>query len=120
MIDATGVGLPLPLRAAAAWGLSKIDDPRASYALEALTLPSQPRDLRLAGLDGLAAQRDSARAAAVATQYLDDPDPRFAAAAVRDLAKTGGAKGRARLQSVGSKESRTAVKAAIENALRGP
>jgi len=118
LIGAAAAGLPTPLRAAAAWELARINSPQAVDALDALTRANEPRELRLAGLDGLAIQRDSVRAVAVASKYIRDPDPAFAAAAVRTLGKFGGTNGRAFLRALEEKEARVIVKAAIAEVLK--
>ena len=72
----------------------------------------------LAALNLLAQQGDTARVVALATRYLDDPDAIFAAAAVRLLARAGGARSRALLLERFGKETRTRVRSAIEGVLR--
>jgi aminopeptidase N len=117
LLDAVRPGQPVGLRFAAAVSLAQIKTPAAAAALEGLTAPSDERTARTAGLN-LLAQNDTARAAAAARRYLDDPDPLFAAAAVRALARVGGPGGRAALQARQRSESRVLVRRAIDEALR--
>jgi len=53
----------------------------------------------------------------VATRYLNDGDPLFAATAVNQLATVGGAPGRATLQQALVHETRVTVRAAINAVL---
>jgi aminopeptidase N len=117
LLDAVRVGRPLNLRFNAATGLMRIPGPQAAAALEQLTVPSEDRNLRSYGANMLAQQGDTARAMAVAVRYLDDPDPLFAASAVRVLAQIGGAVGRDQLQARQATETRVLVRAAIDRVL---
>lgn len=117
LLEAVRPGQSLNLRLAAAVSLAQIRTPDAVSALERLTAPSEERTARNAGLN-LLAQADTARAAATARRYLDDPDPLFAAVAVRVLARVGGAGGRAALQARLPTETRVLVRRAIAEAVR--
>jgi hypothetical protein len=110
-------GQPPVLRYAAAVGLSHSAGSEAAAALEQLTSPVENRGLRTYGLNLLPQQGDTARAVALATRYLDDPDPLYAQAAVSLLGRVGGAAGRARLQARLAAETRVLVRAAIERVL---
>ncbi len=112
-----GPGVPLGVRFSAAAGLARVKGPEAAAALERLTAPSEDRALRTYGLNLLPQQGDTARAVALATRYLDDPDPLYAEAAVSVLGRFGGAAGRARLAARAAGEPRVHVRAAIERAL---
>jgi len=89
-------------------------------ALIALTAPSEPRNLRQAGLRYLAGRDDKAPAIATATKYLTDPDPLFAVSAVQTLARIGGESGKATLRQRLVVEHRVTVGDAIRQALAGP
>jgi aminopeptidase N len=117
LLQAVGPGQPLYLRLVGASGLAQIRTPDAVAALEHLTSPSEERTIRGAGLN-LLAQADPAGAVTTATPCLDDPDPLFAADAVRVLARVGGAAGRATLQARLRTDTRVVVRRAIEEALR--
>jgi aminopeptidase N len=117
LLAAAQPGQALNLRFTAAAGLARFGGREAMAALERLTAPSEDRNIRTAGLN-LLAQADTARAAAVAARALDDPDPLFAATAVRVLARVGGAGARATLQARLGTETRVRVRSAIEGVLR--
>jgi HEAT repeat protein len=91
-------------------------DSRALDALEGLTVNTEDRNVRVSGLNALAAS-DSARAAAAALRLIADPDPLFASAAVRVAAHVGGAAARTRLQQALVQERRVTVRHAIQQAL---
>ena len=118
LLDAVRVGQPLNLRFNAAVGLARIPGPQAAEALEALTAPSEDRNLRGVGLNMIAQGGDTARALAVAVRYLADPDPLAAQSAVRLIGRIGGAAGRARLEARLAAETRVLVRAAIDRVLR--
>ena len=116
LVAATRAGLPLNLRITAASALARAHASEAGPTLELLAAPSEDRSVRYAALN-LLAQADTARAAAVAGRYLDDPDPLFAQGAVSVLGRVGGAAGRARLQAALASETRVHVRAAIARVL---
>ena len=116
LVAATRAGLPLNLRITAASALARAHASEAGPTLELLAAPSEDRSVRYAALN-LLAQADTARAAAVAGRYLDDPDPLFAQGAVSVLGRVGGAGGRARLQAALASETRVHVRAAIARVL---
>ena len=118
LIAATAVGLPTGYRATAAAFLGRLRDRRAADALERLTAPSEPRNLRTGALDALVQLGDSAHAGAVATKGLGDYDPLYAVQAVRVLGRVGGAAGRSALERAQASEPRVTVKAAIGQALK--
>ena len=118
LIAATAVGLPTSYRATAAAFLGQLKDRRGADALERLTAPSEPRNLRTGALNALVQLGDSARAAAVATKGLGDYDPLYAVQAVRVLGQVGGPAGRAALERARTSEPRVTVKAAIGQALK--
>ncbi len=111
-------GGPFRLRFAAGLGLVRYHTPEAVAALAANTEPSEGRGVRTAALNLMVQQGDTARVVALATRYLDDPDAIFAAAAVRLLARVGGARSRALLLERFGNETRTRVRSAIEEVLR--
>jgi HEAT repeat protein len=116
LVAATRAGLPLPLRITAAAVLARTHAGDAVPTLELLTSASEDRNIRYSALN-LLAQADTARAAAAATRYLDDPDPLFAQAAVSVLGRVGGTAGRVALQSRLVSEKRVHVRAAISRVL---
>jgi aminopeptidase N len=118
LLDATRPGQPGPVRQTAAFALARVHAPEAATVLERLTAPSEDRNYRVAALSLLPQQGDTARAVALATRYLDDPDPLFAASAVRLLAQVGGAHAHALLLERFGKETRVRVRSAIERVLR--
>lgn len=105
------------LRQAALNGLAHFRVPEAAVALERLTAPREPRGIRVAALEHLPTQGDTARAVALATRSLDDPDPLFAAGAVAVLARIGGARARALLLQRYATERRVRVLSAITEVL---
>jgi aminopeptidase N len=117
LMTASAPGHAFAIRATAVGALSRLRDSRAADALERLTDPSEPRELRQAGLRGLVAAGDSATALAAAGRALHDPDPLFAAAAVRILGRLGTPTARAELAEAGKVERRVLVKQAIAQAL---
>jgi hypothetical protein len=82
-----------------------------------MTAPAEPRAVRTSALAALVDRADSARAAAVAAKYVADPDPIFAVAAVRTLARSGGDKARATFDEAMKRETRVTVLAALRHAL---
>lgn len=118
LIAATAVGLPTNFRATAAAYLGRLKDPRGADALERLTAPSEPRDLRVGALHALTQLSDTAHAVAVATRGIGDYDPLYAVQAVQVLGRIGGAAGRATLERAQTAETRVTVKAAIVQALK--
>ena len=117
LLAASRSGQPFFLRIRAAAGLMRDRSPEAFAAVEGMTAPSEDRNLRQAALN-LLAQGDSGRASALATRYLDDPDPIFASAAVDVLGRVGGAAGRVTLQARLASETRVSVRAAINAVLQ--
>ncbi|HET8650933.1 MAG TPA: HEAT repeat domain-containing protein, partial [Gemmatimonadales bacterium] len=115
LVDATAPG-PLMVRQSAVAELGKRKGAAVADALAKLTDPTEPRTLRSQAIAALA-RVDNARAAQVATQRLGDYDPLFAVQAVRTLARTGGANGKATLRKALKSETRVTVKAAISQAL---
>jgi hypothetical protein len=109
---------PLGIRQAAAYQIRNQPDSFVVAALIALTDPSNPRNLRQAGLRYLAGRSDKAPAIATATGYLGDPDPLFAVSAVQTLARVGGPAGKATLQQRLTVEKRVTVADAIRGALK--
>ncbi|HXY69459.1 MAG TPA: M1 family aminopeptidase [Gemmatimonadales bacterium] len=105
------------MRSAAIRALSRFHVPEAAVALERLAAPREPREIRVDALDRLPAQGDTARAIALATRSLDDPDPLFAAQAVAVLARVGGGSARALLLRRFATETRVRVRSAITEAL---
>ena len=65
-------------------GLSRFRTPEAVAALAQATDPSEERAVREGALNLMVQQGDTARVVALATRYLDDPDPLYAADAVSD------------------------------------
>jgi aminopeptidase N len=118
LIAATQAGQPSTLRFTAGLALARTHSPEAASALARLTLPGEERSVREAALRLLIQQGDTARARASAEHYLDDPDPLFAATAVRVLAQVGGAGARTTLQARRATETRVLVKRAIGEVLR--
>ena len=116
LLAAARPGQPFVLRYRACDGLARIHSPEAAAAVEAMTAPSEARSLRSAALN-LLAQADTARGAALATRFLDDPDPLFAESAANVLGRVGGSAGRARLEAQLAAEKRVHVRAAIEAVL---
>jgi aminopeptidase N len=116
LVAASGPDQPLNTRFEASQFLRRMHDPKALDALERLTATTEDRNLRTVGLGALA-QSDSARAATVALRLIADPDPLFAASAVRIAARVGGAAARARLQQELATEKRVFVRLAIQRAL---
>ncbi|MFN8647937.1 MAG: M1 family aminopeptidase [Gemmatimonadales bacterium] len=114
LLGAIAPGQPFGTRFTALGFLRRLDDGRARDALEALTAPSEDRNLRTAGLNALVASGDSARATRVALRLVADPDPLFAVAAVRAAARAGGAAAKAELRAALARESRVFVRQAIE------
>jgi aminopeptidase N len=119
LVAATAPDRPPMLRVTAARLLGATRDPRGEGALERLTDATEQRDFRTGALGTLAETGDSARATAVALRGLDDPDPLYAAAAVRIVARVGGTTGKARLARALQTERRVRVRAALEQALAG-
>jgi aminopeptidase N len=119
LLDAVAAG-PIALRFTAAQQLSRIGGPEAERALERLTAPDEDRNLRLSGLNLLAATGDSARATDVARRALADSDPIYAIGAVQVVGRVGGAAARDRLREAQKRETRVTVRAAIEQVLEGP
>jgi aminopeptidase N len=117
LVDAAGVDQARSLRATAVQLLGAVRDARAKDALERLTASAEDRNLRTEALQSLAATGDSARATAVALRYLGDYDPLFAVAAVRVVARVGGADGKAKLGAALRAEQRVTVRRAIQQAL---
>jgi aminopeptidase N len=117
LVDRLLHGNGLFLRSQAAARLLLRPDAAGLDALEAATAPAEPRNLRTTALGILARWPDKSRAIAVATRYLSDGDPLFAAAAARRLGSLGGDSGRAALQAALASEPRVTVKAAINAAL---
>jgi len=117
---AAGPDQPFVTRLVAAQLLGERRDPGAKPPLERLTAATEDRNLRTAGLEGLVATGDSARATAVALSYIGDSDPLFAAAAVRVVGRVGGATGKAKLEEARKQETRVLVRAAIDQALTSP
>ena len=113
----TAPGQPLGIRQSAAARIRNQADPAVVSALIALTDPSNPRNLRQAGLRYLAGRSDKAPAIATATKYLDDPDPLFAVSSVQTLARIGGPAGAAALQQQLKTDHRVTVDDAIRLAL---
>ena len=91
LLARTAPGWPLELRQAAAYRIRNQPDPRVVAGADRAHDPSEPRNLRQAGLRYLAGRSDKAPAIATATKYLNDPDPLFAVSAVQTLARIGGA-----------------------------
>jgi HEAT repeat protein len=114
---ATAPDHPPMLRVAAARLLGATRDTRGEDALERLTDATEQRDFRAGALGTLAETGDSARATTVALRGLDDPDPLYAVAAVRIVARVGGAAGKARLAQALRTERRVRVRAALQQAL---
>ena len=110
-------GVTLTIRSSAAQSLLKKPDAAGAAALEAATLPVETRNLRMTALQLLTKWPDKATAIAVATRYLNDGDPLFAAAAAQQLGTIGGDAGRASLQAALQSEQRVTVRAAITEAL---
>jgi HEAT repeat protein len=118
LVAACAPGHALGLRFVALEALRQVGgpvEPRAD-ALERLTVASEPRELRSAALDALAAL-DATRAASVAERALRDGDALFAVKAVQVLARVGGAASRERLETAEKVEPRARVRAAIADAL---
>jgi len=105
------------LRRTALFRLPRFHVPEAAVELGRLTAPTEPRDIRISALQLLQQQGDTGRAGFLATRYLDDPDPLFAAAAVRVLAQTGGGAAHALLLQRYGTEKRVRVRSAITEAL---
>ena len=105
------------LRRTAMFRLPRFHVPEAAEALGRLSAPAEPRDFRISALQLLTQQGDTARAVTLATRYLDDPDPLFAAAAVRVIARSGGAAARALLLQRYGTEKRVRVRSAIAEVL---
>ena len=105
------------LRRTALFRLPRFHVPEAAVALERLTAPGEARDVRSSALALLPQQGDTARAVALATRFLDDPDPLFAADAVRLLARVGGAPARVLLLRRYASEPRVRVRSAISEVL---
>ncbi|MEO8031344.1 MAG: M1 family aminopeptidase [Gemmatimonadota bacterium] len=118
LIKRTSSEWPLGLRQTAAFQISKQSDPQVVPALVKLTDPSEPRNLRQAALNFLAGRADKADAITTSTKYLGDPDPLFASAAVRTLARVGGDAGKAKLTATLATEKRVTVRTAIQGALK--
>jgi aminopeptidase N len=119
LVAAVGPGQPFGIRFTALQFLQKSHDPKAQDALERLTANTEDRNLRMSGLDGLAAS-DSARGAAAALRLIADPDPLLAAMAVRVAARVGGPAARTRLQQALPQEKRVSVRLAMQQALAAP
>jgi aminopeptidase N len=117
LVSASAPGHAFFVRATAAGALSRQRDARAVDALERLTDSSESRELRQAGLSGLAATGDTARALSAARRALGDADPLFAASAARVLGRLGTPAARTALEQAGKAEQRTSVKQAITQAL---
>ena len=115
--DAAEPGRAGEIRRAAVFALRLFHVPEAGVALERLAGAGEPRDLRIAALQLLPQQGDTARAVALATRSLDDPDPLFAASAVGVLARAGGARARAQLLQRYATERRVRVRSAITEVL---
>ena len=120
LIAHTKPGWPLGLRQEAAYQVRKQPGAEVVQALVALTNPSEPRNLRQAGLRYLAARDDKTQAIETATKYLSDPDPLFAVSAVQTLARIGGEPGKVTLQQRLKVERRVTVTDAIRQALAPP
>ena len=120
LVAAVGPDQPIGTRFTAVGYLRRLHEPRALDALERLTANTEDRNIRTAGLSGLAASGDSARAATVALRLIADPDPLFASSAVRVAARVGGAAARAQLQQALAREQRVFVRFAIQQALAPP
>jgi aminopeptidase N len=113
LLAAARPGQQFVLRFRAGVGLAKIHSPQATAALEAMTAPDEDRNLRSTALNLMMQQGDTARVIALATRYLDDPDPLFATNAVSVLARIGGAAAHTLLQERYARETRVRVKTAI-------
>lgn len=117
LIELTRHGGATGVRTAAAERLGVFPDEAGVAAIEAMTVASEPRNVRGEALNLLARLADKSRAIAVATQYLSDGDPLFASQAVRTLARVGGEAGRATLTAALARESRVTVRTTITQAL---
>jgi aminopeptidase N len=117
LVEAVAAGQPFSLRLTAAHHLSRLGGAEAEGALEQLTVPDEDRNIRITGLSALATTGDSARARTVALRAVADPDPLFAAAAVRTVARVGGEAGAAALREALKRETRVTVRLAITRAL---
>jgi len=117
LLARTAPGWPLGLRYSAADQIRNQPDPRVVEALIAMTDPSESRNLRQAALSLLSRRDDKTPAIETATKYLADPDPLFAATAVRVLARVGGDAAKVTLQQRLAVEHRVTVDDAIRQAL---
>jgi len=117
LLAAVGPGSGGNLRFSAAVGLVRFRTPEAVDALARATDPSEERAVREGALNLMVQQGDTARVVALATRYLDDPDPLFAADAVSVLARIGGGAARTLLFERYAHEARPRVKDAIERVL---
>jgi aminopeptidase N len=117
LVDRAVHGASLFVRMTASQRLLRKPDAAGLDALELLTNPVEPRNLRTYALQVLSRWPDKSRAIAVSTQYLADGDPLFASAAAQNLGAIGGTAGHAAVQSALQKENRVTVRAALTAAL---
>ena len=120
LVDRVRRGGSLDVRGTAASRLLRRPDAAGLAALEAAARPEEPRTLRTEALNLLAAWPDRARGAAVAAQYLADPDPLFAAAAARTLGRVGGPAAHPALDAALARARRVTVRAALTSARAAP
>ena len=111
------VDQPLGIRLTAFHFLGQLRDPRGLDVLERMTGNTEDRNVRTQALSAIAASGDSARATALALRLIGDYDPLFASAAVRVVARVGGAGGRAKLAQAMRAEQRVSVRLAMQQVL---
>jgi aminopeptidase N len=117
LVDRVRNGGSLTVQATAASRLVLHPDSAGTAAIEALTLPVEPRGARQHALTLLGRLPDKSRAVAVATRYLGDGDQLFAVSAVQMLGRVGGTEARAALQTAREHETRVTVRAAMDRVL---